>query len=84
VDRFQGSERDAVVYSFSTFGAELHPLMLDERRLNVALTRARKKLVLLGDLRALRAYPRFAALEAYCRELDGDGGGVVRAGDLEE
>lgn len=77
VDRFQGSERSAVVYSFATTGPELHPLLLDERRLNVALTRARHKLIVLGDLRALRAVPRFADLEAYCRGLYPDGSGVV-------
>ena len=79
VDRFQGSERAAVIYSFASFGPELHPLMLDQRRLNVALTRARHKLILLGDLRVLRAEPRFAELEEYCRGLYPDGGGVVTA-----
>jgi DNA replication ATP-dependent helicase Dna2 len=79
VDRFQGSERLLVVYSCSSFGPELHPLMLDERRLNVALTRAQRKLIVLGDLRVLRANPRFAALETYCRGLYADGGGVVEA-----
>src|SRR6185436_12990677 len=77
VDRFQGSERSLVIYSFSSFGPELHPLMLDDRRLNVALTRARHKLILLGDLRTLRAHPRFAALEGFCRDLYPDGGGVM-------
>ena len=77
VDRFQGSERVLVIYSFSSFGLELHPLMLDDRRLNVALTRARHKLILLGDLRTLRAHPRFAALESFCRDLYPDGAGVI-------
>jgi DNA replication ATP-dependent helicase Dna2 len=77
VDRFQGSERPLVVYSFASYARELHPLMLDQRRLNVALTRAQRKLILLGDLRVLRAEPRFAELEAYCRGLYPDGGGVV-------
>jgi hypothetical protein len=77
VDRFQGSERALVIYSFATSGSQLHPLMLDQRRLNVALTRARHKLVLLGDLRALRSESRFAELEAYCRALYPDGAGVV-------
>jgi DNA replication ATP-dependent helicase Dna2 len=77
VDRFQGSERALVIYSFSSFGLELHPLMLDDRRLNVALTRARHKLILLGDLRTLRVHPRFAALESFCRGLYPDGAGVI-------
>lgn len=77
VDRFQGSERLCVVYSCASYAPELHPLMLDERRLNVALTRAQHKLVLLGDLSVLRAAPRFAELEAYCRGLYTDGGGVI-------
>ena len=50
VDRFQGSERNLVIYSCSSSGPELHPLLVDERRLNVALTRARHKLIVLGAI----------------------------------
>lgn len=58
VDAFQGSEREAIIVSFVrsnetgasgflTFGEE------GPRRLNVALTRAKKRLVLVGDFETL-------------------------------
>ena len=49
----------------------------EERGRGMALTRARHKLILLSDLRSLRAHPRFAALEAFCRDLYPDGAGVI-------
>lgn len=55
VDAIQGKENDVIIYSLtwvpsSTRIVNLHPALMDERRLNVALTRARKKLIILGDL----------------------------------
>jgi len=51
VDRFQGVGREAIVLLLGMGTGELAPLMLDSRRLNVALTRAKSKLVILGDRR---------------------------------
>jgi DNA replication ATP-dependent helicase Dna2 len=48
VDCCQGREWDAVVVSLARGG----PLLTDERRLNVAVTRARGKLVVVGDASA--------------------------------
>jgi hypothetical protein len=48
VDKFQGKQRDVVVYS-TTCPNGAHVLHRDLRRLNVAVTRARKKLILLGS-----------------------------------
>ncbi len=45
VDRFQGSEKEIII--FSTITPLQVPILTDERRLNVALTRARKKLVVI-------------------------------------
>lgn len=63
VDRFQGSEADVVVVSCCPPPAPSDHLA-DERRLNVALTRGRCKLVLLGDQVRLEAYPVFRRLFA--------------------
>jgi len=50
VDSFQGAERDAVFISLTRSNADQSIGFLSEvRRMNVAMTRARKKLVLVGD-----------------------------------
>ncbi|MCE7737098.1 MAG: AAA family ATPase [Candidatus Heimdallarchaeota archaeon] len=45
IDRFQGSERKIII--FSTVTMRDIPILTDPRRLNVALTRAKKKLIIL-------------------------------------
>jgi DNA replication ATP-dependent helicase Dna2 len=46
IERFQGGERDIMIISFvRSRGSEF---VFDERRLNVAITRARRKLILVG------------------------------------
>lgn len=54
VDSFQGSEREAIIVSFVRSNDEGHSGFLEfpnegPRRLNVALTRARKRMVLIGN-----------------------------------
>ena len=51
VDGCQGIEADTVVFSFVC----MKPFVLDYRRLNVALSRARKRLYLVGNFAELRA-----------------------------
>jgi len=51
VDRFQGSEREVIVLGLCNAGGTVPGLLRDGRRFNVALTRARAKLVLVGDPR---------------------------------
>ena len=62
VDRFQGSSTEIVLVSFVATGALEGPLFEDERRMNVALTRAKKALVLVGDPAALRSRERYARM----------------------
>ena len=62
VDRFQGSECDVVILSFANWNEEVHDLLRDQRRLNVAVTRARHKLILVGSARVLRTVPIYASL----------------------
>jgi len=53
VDRFQGSSREVIVISFVATADLDSPIFEDYRRVNVALTRAKKSLVLVGDADAL-------------------------------
>ncbi|GAB3577679.1 hypothetical protein GCM10027445_43740 [Amycolatopsis endophytica] len=51
VDAFQGGERDVILYGFTRSNPAGRVGFLDElRRANVALTRARRQLVLVGDM----------------------------------
>ena len=62
VDRFQGSSREVIVVSFVASGSLSGPIFEDERRLNVALSRAKKALVLVGDREALSTSPLYARM----------------------
>ncbi|MDQ2072235.1 AAA domain-containing protein [Haloarcula sp. H-GB4] len=53
VDRFQGSSKEVIIISFVATGTLDSPIFEDYRRINVALTRAKKALVLVGDGDAL-------------------------------
>lgn len=54
VDSFQGGERDVILYGFTRSNPGRRVGFLDElRRANVAFTRAKQQLVLVGDLRML-------------------------------
>ncbi len=61
VDRFQGGEADVVVVSLCPPAGESDHLA-NPRRLNVALTRARSKIILLGDVDRLEKMPVFCRL----------------------
>ncbi len=73
VERYQGSQRDVIIVSFCChFEHQLENLVsLDEsgqvdRKLNVALTRAKEQLILLGNELILGADPRYQAVLAAC------------------
>ncbi|MBX0347657.1 AAA domain-containing protein [Haloarcula pellucida] len=53
VDRFQGSSKEVIVVSFVATETLEGPIFEDYRRINVAMTRAKKALVLVGDADAL-------------------------------
>jgi DNA replication ATP-dependent helicase Dna2 len=84
VDRFQGGEREVILLSFGqeragTSGSARTAFVADAHRLNVALTRAQRKLIVLGDRRQLARDLRLARLIAHCAGLYGGQGGLVRA-----
>ena len=62
VDRFQGSAKEVVVISFVATGDLTSPIFEDHRRVNVALTRAKRALVLVGDRAALSGDPFYARM----------------------
>ncbi len=67
VDRFQGSSREVVVISFVATGSLSGPIFEDDRRVNVALTRAKKSLVLVGDAEALSTDDTYRRMVEWAR-----------------
>jgi len=63
VDGFQGREKEAVVLSLVRSNAENEiGFLADVRRTNVALTRARRKVIVVGDSATLSALPFYRRL----------------------
>ncbi|MBX0285098.1 AAA family ATPase [Halomicroarcula sp. F28] len=67
VDRFQGSSKEVIVVSFVATGTLEGPIFEDYRRINVALTRAKKALVLVGDADALGTDPVYGRMVEWAR-----------------
>jgi len=67
VDRFQGSSKEVIVISFVATGDLDSPIFEDYRRVNVALTRAKKALVLVGDADALSTDETYARMVEWAR-----------------
>ncbi|MFC4438799.1 MULTISPECIES: AAA domain-containing protein [Natrialbaceae] len=62
VDRFQGSSKEVIVVSFTATGSLEGPIFEDYRRINVALTRPKRALVLVGDSQALGSDPVYGRM----------------------
>jgi ATP-dependent RNA/DNA helicase IGHMBP2 len=72
VDGFQGQERDVIYISLTRSNSDgTIGFLSDYRRMNVAMTRARLKLVLVGDSATLAQTPFYAELIAYAENLGG-------------
>ena len=70
VDGFQGQERDVIFISLVRANEEgLIGFLGDLRRMNVAITRARMKLVILGDAATLGRHPFYRKLQDYIKKL---------------
>jgi len=68
VDRFQGSSQEVIVVSFTATGSLEGPIFEDYRRINVALTRPKRALVLVGDSRALASDPVYERMLEWARQ----------------
>ena len=72
IDSFQGQERDMVLISMTRSNTDGEiGFLADIRRLNVAMTRAKKKLVIIGDSSTLARLPFYADMVSYAEGLGG-------------
>jgi predicted DNA helicase len=66
VDGFQGREKEAVIVSLVRSNRDNEIGFLEDvRRMNVALTRARRKLIVIGDSATITAHPFYQRLVNY-------------------
>jgi ATP-dependent RNA/DNA helicase IGHMBP2 len=71
VDGFQGREKEAVVVSLVRSNADGEiGFLADVRRMNVALTRARRKLIVVGDSATVTAHPFYQRLVDYFEAIE--------------
>jgi ATP-dependent RNA/DNA helicase IGHMBP2 len=72
IDSFQGQEKDIIYMSMVRSNTENNiGFLSDIRRMNVAMTRARKKLVIVGDSGTLSTLPFYENLITYAQQIDG-------------
>ena len=70
VDGFQGQERDIILISLVRSNDEGQiGFLRDLRRMNVAITRARMKLIILGDVETMTRHPFYRKLHEYIEAL---------------
>ena len=70
VDGFQGQERDIILISLVRANDEGQiGFLRDLRRMNVAITRARMKLIILGDASTMTRHPFYKKLYDYIEAL---------------
>ena len=70
VDGFQGQERDIIIISLVRSNDEGQiGFLRDLRRMNVAITRARMKVIILGDRPTMTRHPFYRKLYLYIESL---------------
>jgi superfamily I DNA and/or RNA helicase len=71
IDGFQGQERDIIYISLVRSNEDQQiGFLKDYRRMNVAMTRARKKLIVIGDSATIGSDPFFEAFLHYVESID--------------
>ncbi|HTI90030.1 MAG TPA: AAA domain-containing protein [Puia sp.] len=71
IDSFQGQERDIVYIGMTRSNSDSKiGFLSDIRRMNVAMTRARKKLVVIGDSGTLSRLPFYANFITYAEQRE--------------
>ncbi len=71
IDSFQGQERDIIYIGLTRSNPESKiGFLSDIRRMNVAMTRARKKLVVIGDSGTLARLPFYANFITYAEQRE--------------
>ncbi|HLP14170.1 MAG TPA: AAA domain-containing protein [Flavobacteriales bacterium] len=72
IDGFQGQEKDIILISCvrSNVDGEIG-FLKDTRRMNVAMTRARKKLIIVGDSATLSSFNFYNDLVDYAQSIEG-------------
>lgn len=72
IDGFQGQERDVVYISLVRSNAKaIIGFLNDYRRMNVAMTRAKKKLIVVGDSATIGGDPFYNDFLTYCEQVNG-------------
>jgi superfamily I DNA and/or RNA helicase len=70
VDGFQGREKEAVIVSLVRSNREGEVgFLADTRRMNVALTRARRKLIVIGDSATITSHPFYKKMVEYFESI---------------
>lgn len=73
VDGFQGQERDMILISLVRSNSEGQiGFLRDLRRMNVAITRARMKLIILGNAATMTRHPFYKRLYEYIQRLNSE------------
>ncbi len=64
-DRFHGDDREIIIFSISLSESIRSNLLKDKRKINVALSRAKKKLIVVGNWDLANDYSVFNSLFDY-------------------
>lgn len=71
IDSFQGREKEAIIISLVRSNQDnAIGFLKDTRRMNVALTRARRKLIVIGDSTTISSHPFYGGLLDHFDKID--------------
>lgn len=71
IDSFQGQEKDVIYISLTRSNGEQQiGFLSDVRRMNVAMTRAKKKLIIIGDSSTIGQHPFYQGLLSFTESVD--------------